>query len=254
MGSMLTEERRALILERLRRDGKVVAADLSTELAVSPDTVRRDLRELADAGQLRRVHGGALPAAVGARPYAVRREQAPAAKEAIAHATRGLLRGGQVILLDAGTTTLEVARRLPPDLEATVITNSPPIAVALAEHPSVEVTMLGGSLAKDAQAVVGAATVEALHSVRADVLLLGVCSLHPEVGITVMDLEESYVKRAMIENAAEVIAVSSAEKLGSAGPFVVASLEELTHLVTERSAPADQLAPYRALGIEVVLA
>ena len=186
---------------------------------------------------LRRVHGGALPAAVGARPYAVRREQAPAAKEAIAHATRSLLRQGQVILLDAGTTTLEVARRLPPDLEATVITNSPPIAVALAEHPAVEVTMLGGSLAKDAQAVVGAATVEALHSVRADVLVLGVCSLHPEVGITVMDLEESYVKRAMIENAAEVVAVSSAEKLGSAGHYVVAPLDELTHLVTDAVGP-----------------
>lgn len=251
---MLTEERRSLILERLQRDGKVVAADLSAELAVSPDTVRRDLRELADAGLLRRVHGGALPAAVGARPYAVRREQAPAAKEAIARATRGLLRPGQLILLDAGTTTLEVARRLPPDLEATVITNSPPIAVALAEHPTVEVTVLGGSLAKDAQAVVGAATVEALHSIRADLLVLGVCSLHPEVGVTVMDLEESYVKRAMIENAAEVVAVSSAEKLGSAGPYVVAPLDELTHLVTERTVPADKLAPYRELGIEVVLA
>ena len=251
---MLTEERRDLILERLQRDGKVVAADLSAELAVSPDTVRRDLRELAEAGLLRRVHGGALPAAVGARPYAVRREQAPAAKEAIAGATRRLLRQGQVILLDAGTTTLEVARRLPPDLDATVITNSPPIAVALAEHPTVEVTMLGGALAKDAQAVVGAATVEALHSIRADVLVLGVCSLHPEVGITVMDLEESYVKRAMIENSAEVVAVSSAEKLGSAGPYVVAPLDELTHLVTERAVPRDQLAKYRELGIEVVLA
>jgi DeoR/GlpR family transcriptional regulator of sugar metabolism len=251
---MLTEERRNLILERLERDGKVVAADLSAELAVSPDTVRRDLRDLAEAGQLRRVHGGALPAAVGARPYAVRREQAPAAKEAIAHATSGLLRHGQVILLDAGTTTLEVARRLPRDLDATVITNSPPIAVALAEHPAVQVTMLGGTLAKDAQAVVGAATVEALHSVRADVLVLGVCSLHPEVGITVIDLEESYVKRAMIENAAEVVAVSSADKLGSAGPYVVAPLEELTHLVTERSVPADKLADYRGRGIEVVLA
>ena len=205
--TMLTEERRDLILERLGRDGKVVAADLTAELRVSPDTVRRDLRELADAGLLRRVHGGALPAAVGARPYAVRREQAPEAKEAIALATRALLRPGQVILLDAGTTTLEVARHLPPDLRATVITNSPPIAVALAEHPNIEVTVLGGMLEKESHALVGAATIEALHSIRADVLVLGVCSLHPEVGITVVELEESYVSRAMIMNAAEVIAV-----------------------------------------------
>jgi DeoR/GlpR family transcriptional regulator of sugar metabolism len=251
---MLAEERRHAILDRLRSDGKVVAAELSASLAVSPDTVRRDLSELAEAGLLRRVHGGALPPTVGAQTYAVRSGQAPEAKAAIAQATSGLLHSGQVILLDSGTTTLEVARRLPPDLEATVITNSPPIAVALAEHPNVEVTVLGGVLDKEARAIVGAATIETLRSIRADVLVLGVCSLHPDVGITVNALEESYVKRAMIANAAEVVAVSSADKLGSAGPYVVGPLDELTHLVTEDSVPAAQLAPYRALGIEVVLA
>jgi len=251
---MLTEERRHVILERLQANGNVVAAELSSSLGVSPDTVRRDLRELAAAGLLRRVHGGALPAAVGARPYSVRREQAPVAKAAIARATGRLLRDGQVIMLDSGTTTLEVARHLPPELEATVITNSPPIAVAIAEHPRVEVTVLGGMLEKDAHALVGAATIEALRWVRADVLVLGLCSLHPEVGITVMDLEESYVKRQMIANAAEVVAVSSADKLGSAAPYVVAPLDDLTYLVTERSVPAEQLANYSALGVEVVLA
>src|ERR687895_181160 len=241
MGTMLTEERRDLILERLQRDGKVVAADLSAELEVSPDTVRRDLRELDEAGLLRRVHGGALPAAVGDRPYRIRLEQAPKAKAAIARATSRLFRHGQVILLDSGTTTLEVARAMPPELEATVITNCPPIAVALADHPKVEVSVLGGMLAKEAHALVGAATGEALRSVRADVLVLGVCSLHPEIGITVMELEESYVKRAMIANAAEVVAVSAAEKLGSAAPYVIAPLEELTYLVTDESAPPAQL-------------
>jgi DeoR/GlpR family transcriptional regulator of sugar metabolism len=251
---MLSEERRQLILERLRDDGKVVAAELSSSLEVSPDTVRRDLRELADAGLLRRVHGGALPAAVGARPYTARLEHAPEAKEAIARATSRLFRHGQVILLDSGTTTLEVARHLPPDLRATVITNSPPIAVALAEHPGVEVSVLGGMLAKEARALVGAATVDALRAVRADVLVLGVCSLHPEIGITVLDLEESYVKRAMIANAAEVVAVSAADKLGSAGPYVIAPLEELTYLVTEESAPAEQLDGFRAAGVDVIVA
>src|SRR5215208_3207788 len=151
---MLTEERRDAILERLQRDGRVVATELSSSLAVSPDTVRRDLRELDEAGLLRRVHGGALPAAVGARPYAARLEQAPAAKAAIARATSRIVRDGQVILLDSGTTTLEVARNLPPDLEATVITNSPPIAVALADHARVEVVVLGGMLVKNAHALV----------------------------------------------------------------------------------------------------
>lgn len=251
---MLTEERRQLILERLRRDGKVVAAELSQDLDVSPDTVRRDLRELADAQLLRRVHGGALPPAVGARSYADRLEQAPAAKAAIGRATSRLFRSGQVILLDAGTTTLEVARHLPAELEATVVTNSPPIAVALADHPSVEVSVVGGMLAKDAHALVGSAAVDALRSVRADVLVLGVCSVHLEIGITVLDVEESYVKRAMIANAAEVVAVSAAAKLGSAGPYAIAPLEELTYLVTEADASPDKLEGFRAAGVEIVLA
>jgi DeoR/GlpR family transcriptional regulator of sugar metabolism len=251
---MLSAERRQVILNRLAGDGKVVAVELSAFLGVSADTVRRDLQELAEAGLLRRVHGGGLPPAVGARPYSVRREQAPAAKAAIARATSRLLHSGQVILLDAGTTTLEVARNLPADLHAMVITNSPPIAVVLAEHPNVEVTVVGGRLEKDARATVGAATVEALHAIRADVLVLGLCSVHPDVGITVNDLEEAYVKRAMIANAADVVAVSSADKLGSAAPFVVGPLEELTHLVTERSSPDAELEAYRARGVEVIVA
>jgi DeoR/GlpR family transcriptional regulator of sugar metabolism len=251
---MLSEERRELILDRLRREGKVVAAELSSALGVSPDTVRRDLRDLDEAGLLRRVHGGALPAAVGARPYSVRLEQAPEAKSAIAHATSRLFRDGQVIVLDSGTTTLEVARALPPELEATVITNSPPIATALADHPTVEVAVLGGMLMKEGNALIGAATVNALQSVRADVLVLGVCSLHPEVGITVLDLEESYVKRAMIANAAEVVAVSAADKLGSAAPYVIAPLAELTYLVTEAGASPQQIDGFRSAGTEVILA
>ena len=101
----------------------------------------------------------------------------------------------------------------------------------------------------------GAATVEALRSVRADVLVLGVCSLHPEIGITVLELEESYVKRAMIANAAEVVAVSSADKLGSAGPYVIAPLEELTlprHRASRRRRSSSR--QFRAAGVEVVLA
>ena len=251
---MLSEERRELILDRLQRDGKLVAAELSSDLGVSPDTVRRDLRELDEAGLLRRVHGGALPPAVGARPYAVRLDHAPEAKAAIARATNRLFRDGQVILLDSGTTTLEVARALPSELEATVITNSPTIATALADHPSVEVAVLGGRLMKEGHALIGAATVAALQSVRADVLVLGVCSLHPEIGITVLDLEESYVKRAMIANAAEVVVVSAADKLGSAAPYVIAPLEELTYLVTEEGAPPERITGFRAAGVEVILA
>ena len=243
---MLTEERRQTILERLDRDGKVVVAELSATLDVSLDTVRRDLQELAEAGCVRRVHGGTLPPAIGLRPYAVRREQAPAAKAAIARATAGSC-------ATARSSCSTRARRRSrsratfPRPAGVGITNSPPIAVALADHPSVEVTVLGGNLDEGAHALVGAATVAALP-VRADVLILGVCSLHPEIGITVLDLEESYVKRAMIANAAEIVAVSSAEKLGSSATFVVGSVAS-SPISSPRARRTSTSSPYRALGV-----
>jgi DeoR/GlpR family transcriptional regulator of sugar metabolism len=249
---MLTAERRQHILRELERDGRVLASELSTALNVSEDTIRRDLRDLAEAGLLQRVHGGALPRSPAAVSYAARERQAPSAKAAIAEAAVQLVRDGQVIILDGGTTTLQVAQRLPPQLHATIVTISPPIAVALADYPSVEVIVLGGRLYKDALVTLGAATAAALNAIRADVCLLGVCSLHPEIGISVTDYEEAQLKRAMVASAAEVVALASAEKLGTAAPYVVGPLGDLTHLVTERSVPDDTLVPYRAAGITIV--
>ena len=249
---MLTAERRQRIMETLRRDGKVLASELSTTLGVSEDTIRRDLRELAEAGLLQRVHGGALPRSPADASYLARQSQAPSAKAAIARAAVQLICDGQVIILDGGTTTLQVAQQLPMSLHATIITNSPPIAVALAEHPQVEVILIGGRLYKRALVAIGAATVEALHMIHADLCMLGVCSLHPEVGISVTELEEAHVKRAMIAGAAEVVALASAEKLGTATAYIVGPLGELTHLVTERAVPEATLAPYRALGITII--
>src|SRR5262245_41143961 len=168
-GSMLTAERRQYILETLQRDGKVLATQLSASLRVSEDTIRRDLRELADAGLLQRVHGGALPRSPASASFTARQHQAPVAKQAIARPAAQLVRDGQVILLDGGTTTLQVAQQLAPELRATVITNSPPIAVALADRPYIEVIVVGGRLYKHSLVTLGAATIEALRAVRADI-------------------------------------------------------------------------------------
>jgi DeoR/GlpR family transcriptional regulator of sugar metabolism len=251
---MLTDERRALILDRLRTQGRVLAADLTAELAVSSDTIRRDLRELDDAGRLRRVHGGALPRHGDAAPFASRARRAPEAKASIARRAAGCVHDGQVVVLDGGTTTLELARALPDDLRASVITTSPPIALALADHPGLDVTIVGGTLRPKALVTVGAAAIEALRIIRADVVFLGVCGLHPEIGVTTEDLEERHVKAAMIEGAAEVVALADHDKLGTAMPIVVAPLSAVTHLVTDADVDDEALAPYRALGIEVLRA
>lgn len=251
---MLTEERRRSIIQRLQREGKVYATELSKALHVSEDTIRRDLRELAAAGVLQRVHGGALPRSPATASFTERQQHAPEVKAALAQAAIRFIRQDQVIILDGGTTLLHVAQLLPTDLRATVITHSPPIALALAGHPTVDIILIGGRLNKHALTTTGVATVEALRSIRADLCLLGISSLHPEVGISALDLDEAHVKRAMIAGAAEVVAVTSAEKLGTAAPYIVAPLSSLTHLVTERVVPAEVLAPYREKGVRITQA
>ena len=128
---MLTSQRRRHLLDVLARDGRIVAKAVSAELGVSEDTIRRDLRDLAGEGRLQRVHGGALPASPAVVDFAGRQRLAPAAKVAIGRAAAAMVRAGQVIILDGGTTSAQVARHLAPDLAATVLTNSPTIAAEL---------------------------------------------------------------------------------------------------------------------------
>ncbi|WP_435105116.1 DeoR/GlpR family DNA-binding transcription regulator [Arhodomonas sp. AD133] len=251
--SRLPEERRARILDRLRRDGRVYAAALSTELKVSEDTIRRDLRDLAAAGHLQRVHGGALPKAPSTEAFSLRAMRQTAAKNALARAAARLIEDGQVVVMDGGTTTLELARELPHERRITVITNSPPIAVELADHPTAQVHMLAGQMNKTAWVVTGAETLEGISRVRADLCILGVCSLDPEMGITTAERQEALLKRRMIDGAAEVMAIVTANKLGTATSFVVAPVSELTHIVTDETR-TDVLEAYRATGITVTSA
>src|SRR3954470_1907372 len=250
---LLGEERREVILRRLRTEGKVRASALSDELGVSLDTVRRDLAELAAAGALRRVHGGALPpASPGPSSFKERLPDDVAAKGAIAAAAVPLVRSGEVVALSGGTTILELARRLPDDLEATVVATSPDIAVALADHPRLTVDVVGGRLHPQARTVTGPAAVDALRAVRPDVCVLSACSLHPVAGMTLRHREEAEVVRAMVAGAGRVLSLTTATKLGSAGPYPVAELQRIDTLVTD--AGDDQVAVYREAGIEVLRA
>ncbi len=253
---MLTAERRRSIMQALQRDGKVLASELSKNFQVSEDTIRRDLRELAEAGMLQRVHGGALPRPPVSASFSERQQQATGAKEAIARAALRFIRPEQVIILDGGTTLLQVARQLPRDQRLTVITHSPPIVMALTEpeHSEIEVILIGGQMNKHAQVAQGASTVDAYRNIRADLCFLGIRGLHPTIGISTSDLEESYVKRAMVASAAEVVALSSAEKLDTAAPYIIGSSSLLTRLVTERSVSEEVLAPYREQGITIIRA
>lgn len=230
---MLVSERRELLLERLRRDGKLIARDLALELGISEDSVRRDLRDLAAAGLCQRVYGGAMPVSPALADYATRADVEPESKRRVAGHAVELIRPGHRVILDGGTTTLAVARSLPPDLEATVITHSPTIAAALVPHPSVEILLLGGRIYKHSAVACGAATVEAAGAVTADLFLLGVTGVHPEHGLTTGDPEEAAMKRALASRAAETFVLASSEKLGAVSAYKVLELSDVTGVVTE---------------------
>jgi DeoR/GlpR family transcriptional regulator of sugar metabolism len=249
---MLNAERRGKILEVLGRDQRVLASELAALFAVSEDTIRRDLRELAEEGLLRRVYGGAVPKSPASLTYNRRKGEATSAKAAIARAAAKLFKDGQVVFFDAGTTALEVAAHLPHDLRLTVVTNSLPVGAALADHPHARVIVLGGTVLRETQATVGAETVEAYRRVRADVCVLGVASVHPEVGLGVFYHEDAEVKRAMVASAAEVMVVAASDKLGTSAPFLVGPLSIVDRLVTDPAVPEETVRAYTDAGIEVV--
>ena len=251
---MLTSERKAYIRERLRRDGRVLAKPLSHELGLSEDTIRRDLRELAAEGVLQRVHGGALPAASALVNYAAREKIAAPAKTALGMEAAGLVLPGQVVFLDGGTTNVQLARALPADLRATVVTHSPNIAVELVGHPLVQVELIGGRLFKHSAVTVGAVALEALGRVRPDLFFMGVTGVHPEAGFTTGDAEEAAVKRAIWTRAAQTIVLATSDKLGAASPFVIAPLAEDVTLVVEQDAPEGVLADIAATGLTILQA
>jgi len=249
---MLTHERRKRILETLASDQRVVASALAAQFGVSEDTVRRDLRELAEEGLLRRVYGGAVPRSPISPTYAGRRSESVAAKDVIATTAARFPRPGQVVFFDAGTTALAVATHLPRDLALTVVTHSLPVASALAEHPTVEVIMLGGRLLKDSLAMAGAGTVEGYRSIRADLCVLGTASVHPDLGLGVFTHEDAEVKRAMVEAAAEVMVVAAGEKLGTRAPFLVGPLSVVDRLVTDEAAPDEVIRALSREGMEII--
>ncbi|OBZ09698.1 DeoR family transcriptional regulator [Bacillus sp. FJAT-27264] len=249
---MLKEERQQIILDMLVKEGKLVAAELSSRLNVSEDTVRRDLREMDNAGLLHRVHGGALPSSPTLASFGDRERLGAEAKLSLAQGATSLIRSGQVILMDGSTTTLQIAKTIPAHISATVITNSPPVAVALASHPGIEVTMLGGKLFKDSLVNLGPAAIQELQHIRADLCFLGVYCIHPEFGISLPHNDEAFVKRAMIAGSSEVVALVTPDKLGTSAPFIVAQASALTCMITSNEVPEDILLPYREQGITVI--
>ncbi|OAP40783.1 DeoR family transcriptional regulator [Sinorhizobium glycinis] len=241
---MLTTQRRAMISARLARDGQIVAKTFADELGVSEDTIRRDLREMATEGLLKRVHGGALPLAPPLPDFAARQTIASGVKRRLGRRAAELVKPGQFVFLDGGTTNAELARALPRDLRATIVTHSPTIAAEL-EHHLAEVVLIGGRLYKHSMVATGGVTIAAIEQIRVDIFFLGVTAIHPAHGLSTGDYEEAAIKRAIARQSAETYLLATPEKFGAASPCRIMGASELAGLVVPSDIPAEALSPYR---------
>jgi DeoR/GlpR family transcriptional regulator of sugar metabolism len=251
----LAEERRQAIVEAVEQEGRVLAAELAQRLNTSEDTIRRDLRELDSAGLLRRVHGGAVRR--GALPsFGERAEADLARKSALARMLRDCVRPGDTVLIDAGSTNLALARLLEDGQAATVVTNSPQVALALGEFRRTRVVLLGGTYSAAKGAVLGAWTLAELQQLRADLCIVGICAIDPERGLATKDAEEATIKAAMLAGSARRAAAVLNERLYDKAAFLFGRLAELDHLVLEADAPQDTIGRLRQAhpGLDIQLA
>lgn len=250
---MLAAARKELLLDRLHRDGRLVAKDIAAELGLSEDSIRRDLRELDAAGLAVRVYGGALPASPAVVDYGRRAAVAPDSKARVAAAAAALIEPGATVILDGGTTTLAMVAAIPTALPCTIITHSPTIAAALLGHAA-DVFVIGGRLFKHSAVASGAAAVEAAQRISADLFFLGVTGVHPTAGLTTGDPEEAAMKRTLASRAAETYVLASEEKVGAASRYAVLALDEVTAIVTDADPADPTLQELEAAGIRLIAA
>lgn len=205
------------------------------ELGVSDDTLRRDLAELENQGLLTKVHGGAIAKSGISVKFTERLNTATLMKQQMAAKLIPLFREGDVILMDGGTSNLEVARQLSKEMKFTIYTNSFPIVNELFNYPKLELVFLGGEVFPASQVTVGLSVFQTLQTIRPDWVVLGISDIHPEKGLTCPDREEAMIKRCMIEQGIRRVVLADSYKLDTARTYHVASLGDIDYIVTEDS-------------------
>lgn len=248
---MLKKERQSFILRQVNIHNKVLSSDLSAEMRVSEDTIRRDLNELSDEGKIIKVHGGALSKSFH---FSVRSNNVYSldAKKTIAHKAVNLIKDGMFILTTGGTTIIELAKALPVELSATFITGSIGAAYEYMHHPNIELIFIGDKVSKNAQLTVGGEAISKIKQVKADLCFIGTNALDAKNGLTDNDWDVVQVKKAMIESSEKVVSLAIAEKLNSFQKIKVCDMNDIDILVTELEPGNELLMPYYRPGIEIL--
>ncbi|MFE9774884.1 DeoR/GlpR family DNA-binding transcription regulator [Streptomyces sp. NPDC005931] len=253
---MYAPERQQEILRLARDSGRVDVVSLAEEFQVTAETIRRDLKALDRAGLVRRVHGGAIPAGrLDFEPDLAERETTAAdEKDRIAKAALAELPGHGALIVDAGSTVARVAGALPPELSLTVVTHSLPIAARLADHPGIQLHLVGGRVRHRTRAAVDAWALRAYGEIRADVLLLAANGFSAEHGLTTPDLAEAAVKRAAMAAARRVVLLADSSKHGQEHFARFGDLSDVDLLITDSGLSPDDAAAIERGGTEVVRA
>jgi DeoR family transcriptional regulator of aga operon len=254
---LLVEERRRRILDLLASHHRVTVNELVAQFGVSAVTVRGDLDALAHLGQLVRSHGGGLVRSgpLHDLPIALKAALNHAEKVRIGRAAAALVRDGETVILDSGTTTVEIARELKhtSHTSLTVITNALNIATELAGQPAVQVIVMGGILRPTSFSLVGPQAEQALANLRADRLFLGVDGFEPDLGMTTPDLLEAQLNALMIRVAREITVVADASKFTRRSVSLIGTLDAVNRVITDDRVDRAVLDSLRARNVEVLV-
>jgi DeoR/GlpR family transcriptional regulator of sugar metabolism len=259
MDDLSAAERRSQIAQMVLENGKVLVSHLVEQFQVTETSIRRDLTILENNGRLKRVHGGAIPIPGSSRTdsFAEKMDLHIKAKERIGKVAASLIKPKDVLLLDSGTTTLQVIRHIPSSLRngnlVTLVTNSQPIAQEVLTWPSPNLTILGGLYLPDYQATVGPQTLAQLQEMRASKVFLGADGLTLESGATTANVLMAEVDRMMVEHSRQVILVTDSSKLGRVGFVPVKPVNAFHVIITDTNAPPNMVQAFRDLGVEVLL-
>ncbi|NNE89921.1 MAG: DeoR/GlpR transcriptional regulator [Silicimonas sp.] len=243
------------ILTTLTRQGKVDVDRLAAEFSVTPQTIRRDLNTLVDAGLIARTYGGAkLVASTGASTYEARRMKNLSAKAAIAQAAATIVPDGASVALNIGTTTEQVARALMRHKDLTVISNNTNIIQIMRPAQLRSLIAIGGEVRPEDGAIVGGDAVAALANYKVDFAIIGTSALDPEGAALDFDVREVLVARAILENARQTILVADVSKFDVQAPNRICTLDALDTVVLNAAPPPEFCAAVKAAGTTLIIA
>lgn len=248
---MVKSERQAYILHLVNLHKKVILTELCEQIKVSKDTLRRDLVALDVQGKIKKIHGGAVVPFQNGHDQ-IQQGLAYIQKKIIAKKAISLITTGMFILSGGGSTIMELAKELPPDLKATFVSGSIPALYEYSKHPNLEVIAIGDKISKKSKITIGSEAISRIQRIRANACFLGINAINLEAGISDADWDIVQVKKAMIESAEKLVCLTISEKIDSRQPIQVCDIKNIDVLVTELSPDDPKLQPYVNAGITVI--